>query len=265
MIDLHLHLLPDVDDGPEDLAGVVQMLDLAAAFGYTKLIATPHLVDGLEIAYHEHVQARYATVLPEAQRRGIEIGLGYEHRLAPDSAARLQDGEPSTLAGSRTVLVELPFHGWPTFTEFALAELRAAGYAALLAHPERYAAAQDDPEKIVALAESGVMMQLTIGSLTGLFGKPAKELSELMLRRDLVTVLASDAHSSGRRYQSVPEGLDRARALVGSERVRQLTIENPAALLADTALPPSAYRLDDADLAPAGGRMSWAKKLLARG
>lgn len=265
VIDLHLHLLPDVDDGPPDLDGAVQMLQLARQFGYERLIATPHLVDGLDITYHEHVQTQLATVLPEAQRIGIEVGLGYEHRLTPNSAARLDDGEPSTLAGSRTVLVELPFHGWPIFTEFALSELQAAGYRPLLAHPERYAAAQNDPHKIAALAESGVLMQLTISSLTGLFGKPAKELSEWMLRRDLVTVLASDAHSSGRRFQSVEEGLRRAREVVGDERVRQLTTENPAALLSDQELPVSKAVIADVDIEANGHRKSWTKRLLTRG
>ena len=97
-----------------------------------------------------------------------------------------------------TLLVELPFVGWPTFTERVLFDVQAAGYRVLLAHPERYEAVMNDPDVLIPLRERGILMQLTTGSLAGLFGKRSKEVSEQLLREGSIDILASDAHSAGR-------------------------------------------------------------------
>jgi protein-tyrosine phosphatase len=237
VLDLHLHILADVDDGPTDRDESEAMLRLAASLGYTELVATPHLKDPLTSPYAERVAEERAWLTSVADDLGITLRPGFEIRLAPDTARQLEAGDPITLAGSRTALVELPFAGWPVFTDQALFDIMTAGFRPLLAHPERYAAALDNPGLIYALYERGVLLQLTTGSLAGLFGKRSREVAEQFLTDGIVDVLASDAHSAGRRFVSVAEGIARAGELVGEERVAQLTGANPAALLADQPLP----------------------------
>jgi protein-tyrosine phosphatase len=169
-------------------------------------------------------------------RAGHFLATVSELRASSVCGSRLESFEPITLAGSRTVLVELPFVGWPTYTEQALFDVMAAGYRPLLAHPERYAAALENPGLIYGLHERGVLMQLTTGSLAGLFGKRSREVAEQLLRDGIVDVLASDAHSAGRRFVAVGEGLARAKELIGGRRVQQLTTDNPKALLEDRDL-----------------------------
>ncbi len=235
MIDLHLHILPDVDDGPGTLDESRDMLRLATSFGFSTLVATPHLQSRISDDYLELVDEAYAQLRPHADASGIELKRGFEVRIDPGLPAWLRAGDPVALGSSHTVLVELPFSGWPTFTEHVLFEVQAAGFTPLLAHPERYTAAMEDPDLLLNLHERGVLFQVTTGSVSGLFGRGAKTLSELLLRRGAVDILASDAHSAGRRFVSVTEGLARATELVGEQRVRELTVLNPAALLADRA------------------------------
>jgi protein-tyrosine phosphatase len=261
VIDLHIHLLPGVDDGPETVDQATGMLDRAAALGFTRIVCTPHLDGPLGRAFQALVEERLDTMRPIAAGRGITLDAGFEIRLSPGTAHQLAEGEPSTMAGSRTALVELPFSGWPLYTDSALFELMAAGFRPLLAHPERYRAVQDDLDLAVALAERGVLMQLTLRSLTGLFGKEARRVSEALLRRDLATVLATDAHSGGQRFVSTGAGIARARELVGEERTRQLVHDNAEALLDDRELPPSAM----GETGEPAARVGWAKRLLARG
>jgi protein-tyrosine phosphatase len=218
------------------------MIDLAAELGYSSLVATPHLLEPLNDAYDSIANSRLEELLQHATTRGLTLNRGYEVRLSPDIGRRLESGEPITLAGSRTVLVELPFSGWPLYTEHALFDILSAGFVPLLAHPERYEAAVEQPQRILDLHERGVLMQLTGGSLAGLFGKRARSLSEHLLRAGAVDVLASDAHSAGRRFVSVTEGLAHAERIAGAGRVRQLTVDNPRALLSDQPLPPSLAR-----------------------
>jgi protein-tyrosine phosphatase len=239
VLDLHIHILAQIDDGPSSRDESASMLSLAASLGYSQLVATPHLLDSLTDDYAQRVAEEHNWLSPVAREYGVELKSGFEVRVTPDIGSRLECGEPITLGGSRGVLVELPFAGWPTFTDQALFDIMAAGYRPLLAHPERYAAVIENPTLIYDLHERGVLMQLTTGSLTGLFGKRTSEVSEQLLRAGLVDILASDAHSAGRRFVSVVDGLARASELVGADKVRQLTQDNPAALLADEPLPES--------------------------
>jgi protein-tyrosine phosphatase len=239
MIDLHLHLLPAVDDGAASIDISLAMLDLADDLGFTTLVATPHLDGALRSTYESKVRHALATLIEAATQHGsmIAIELGFEIQLAPDLPARLAAGERSCLAGSETVLVELPFAGWPNFAEQTLFDLQTLGARPLLAHPERYSAVQSDIGKALDVVERGVMLQVTIGSLVGLFGKPAQRIAEQLLREDAATVLASDAHSAGQRFVSVADGLARAEQLIGPGRARQLVYDNPKALLENKPLP----------------------------
>ena len=242
MIDLHLHLLPAIDDGASSLDVSVAMLERASHLNYSTLVATPHLDGPLTVEFESKVRAALSQVLSAAKGMPIAIELGYEIMLSPDIPARLAAGERSRIAGSTTVLVEIPFVGWPIYTEQTLFDIQMQGLRPLLAHPERYVAAQVEPEKVLTLAERGVLLQVTLGSLVGLFGKPAQRLAELLLREGAVTILATDAHSAGHRFTAVEEGLKQAEALVGPEIVRQLTYDNPKALLESRPLPPPAAR-----------------------
>lgn len=236
MIDLHLHLLPDVDDGATSIAVADEMLEKAQRWGFHTLVTTPHLVEPLTGAYQSHIEDALADVRGLATSRQMEVLLGYEAILTPDLPGRLAAGEPITLGGSRALLVELPFAAWPHHAETTLFALQTAGYRPILAHPERYVTLLDDPDRGLQLARRGVILQVTIGSLAGLFGKRVQHTAERWLRTGAVDLVASDAHSAGHRLSAVPKGLARLERIVGGAEVRRMTVDVPAALLRDTAL-----------------------------
>lgn len=211
MIDLHLHLLPDVDDGSSSLNESRAMLATFASMGFDRLVATPHLMEPLSDEYYQLVLAAMGEVSPAAAEAGVSLGLGFEHLLSPRLAARLEAGEPSTMAGSWAVLVELPFAAWPADTAHSLYTLRTAGYQPILAHPERYLEAFANPQLVLDSAAHGAVLQLTTGSFIGLYGKESQELSRLLLQACVdggyPMVLSSDAHSNGRRLTSVADGI----------------------------------------------------------
>ncbi len=223
MIDLHLHLLPAVDDGPPTLDVSEAMVVAASSLGFDRLVATPHLEGPLRPEFVQRVRTALADVQRIGAQHGVQVSAGWEIQLSPDVPARLERGEALTLAGSSTVLVELPFSGWPLHADRTLFEIQTVGFRVLLAHPERYVVVQQSVEKAIELVDRGVLLQVTFGSLTGLFGKPAQRVAEELLRRDAVTVLASDAHSAGSRFLSVAEGRARAIELAGAARVDQET------------------------------------------
>lgn len=237
MIDLHLHLLPDVDDGATSISVTEEMLREAQRCGFQTLVTTPHLVVPLTGSYQAHIDGVLAEVREVAESKHMEVLLGFEAVLTPDLPGRLAAGEPITLAGSKAILVELPFAAWPHHAETTMFALQTAGYRPILAHPERYQALMDDPDRGLQLASRGVILQVTIGSLTGLFGKRVQQTAERWLRAGAVDLVASDAHSAGHRLSAVPKGLARLERIVGATEVRRMTAEVPATLLRDAALP----------------------------
>ena len=236
MIDLHSHLLPAVDDGATSPEVTAAMLAKAQATGFTTMVATPHLPGPLDAAYRERVEAAYRQTRVMAAAVGVEVRLGYEVALTPDLPDRLERGEPSTLDGGSAILVDVPFAGWPHHADDTFFALQVAGFQPILAHPERYAELQRDPGRAASLVERGVALQVTIGSLVGVFGKTAQRTAEQMLRQGLVHLVATDAHSAGHRFAAVPAGLQKLRDLVGEERLVQLVQAVPQALLAGDPL-----------------------------
>ena len=237
MIDLHLHILPGVDDGASNLDVAGSMFAEAKRQGFTHLVATPHLIDRLSDSFYSQVQAAIESVRPIATNLGIDLLLGFEVLLTPDLPQRLSRGEPSTLAGSTAILIELPLTVWPTYTETTLFELQTAGYRPILAHPERYGKLQRDPDLAMRLAEQGVALQVTTSAINGLFGKSIQRVVDRWLQAGAVHLVASDAHSRGRRMMDVPAALSRLERLVGTHEVRRLTTDAPRALLTNTAVP----------------------------
>lgn len=237
MIDLHSHVLPGIDDGSPSLDVTIDMLDVYARHGFRTVAATPHLMGHLDSAYRAAVEAAFREVEPLARERGITLLRGFEIRLAPSSPEQVLRGEPVTYEDTKAALVDLAFAGWPLYTESALFGIQAAGCRVVLAHPERYPAIQEDPAMADELVSRGVILQVTIGSFSGAFGKRAKKCAEELLARGVVQLAATDAHSAGHRMAAMPAGLQRMSELLGEEQVRQLTVAAPAALLNGDPVP----------------------------
>jgi len=235
MIDLHHHCLPGVDDGPRTLEEAVAQCEAAFEDGIRTVVATPHRLHPQfdcppEAARRAHADLAAALA---ARRIGIELLLGAEVHCSEGLAAGLGDGSLLPLAGSRRwFLLELPHSHVPVNLDRVVFSLQIAGWYPLLAHPERNTELVERDGALAALRRQGVRTQLTAMSVTGGFGRAAREASERWLREGLVDVLATDAHGTGRRPPRLSEAVERAAAIVGREAADRLVGENPRRILA---------------------------------
>jgi len=219
------------------------MLDWMASVGYSQLVATPHLMEPLNSVYAGVVNATFRQVAPLASQRGIVLHTGFEHMVAKNLPQRLATGEASTLAGSRAVLMEVPFIGWDYSADRVLYDLQSQGFRPILAHPERYIEALARPELVQALAERGVILQLTLAAIAGTYGSPVRDLARRLLVWSLETnlpfLLATDAHSTGRRLTDSLAGRKWIERNVGNGRqvLEWAGHGIPAALIEDQPLP----------------------------
>jgi protein-tyrosine phosphatase len=240
MIDLHSHILPDLDDGVATLAEALALGRMAAADGIRTIAATPHSPASTASRRYdpsvirEQVAALNATLAAEAI--DLTVIAGTEICYDGDLVERLRSGALLSYGASRAVLLELRYDTLPSAIDQALFALQIAGYRVVLAHPERIAAVQRDPNVLLPLIERGTLMQLTAEALTGQQGQRLQAAAETLLTHGMAHVLASDAHGvPPRRAPILSAARDRAVALLGPSAAALVTT-TPAAILQDAPL-----------------------------
>jgi protein-tyrosine phosphatase len=243
VIDLHSHLLPAIDDGPEDMEGAVALARAAAADGTRVLAATPHCredhprVKAAELAARaDEVRARLA-----AEAVALEIVQGGEVSLTWAAGASEDDLRRVSFGGrGADLLIETPHAPLPRGFEMSLEAVALRGYRIVLAHPENNPSFQTQPARLRELAAQGIVLQVTARSLLG--GRRsvrATALARSLVADGVAHVLASDAHSAGAfRPPQLAAGAAAVATLAGDGRARWMVEDAPAAILAGAPVPP---------------------------
>jgi protein-tyrosine phosphatase len=242
MIDLHAHVLPGIDDGPSELEGALALAAAAVRAGTRVMAATPHIGFSHGVAPAE-LAARVVELRDALASHGIPLDLVQGGELAPDRTLDLSDADLISIAlgGSRCVLLECPFTRAGALMARLVAHLQAKGFRVLLAHPERSPDFLDNPSALRALVERGAYVQLTAGSLSGVFGDRVREASRSFLAQGLVHAVASDAHAAhGARSPTLRALVSGALAEWHQDEAfaTWLCTGAPRALLSDAELPP---------------------------
>lgn len=241
MVDLHTHLLPGIDDGPPDVEGSVALARAAAEQGTRILGATPHLRGDFPDSRAGELAGRCREVRAALVDAGIDILVVQGAEAGLTWAVHAGDDElaAASYAGLGTdLLVETPYTGLSdTFEELLFAVARR-GYRLVLAHPENNPSFQRSPRRLYALAERGVLLQVTARSLLRGDRRGSRALAAALVRDGVAHVLASDAHSAGpKRPPELAAGAAAAAELVGAPRARWMVDGAPAAILVGQPLP----------------------------
>jgi protein-tyrosine phosphatase len=233
MIDLHAHILPALDDGPQSDAAALELARAAVAGGTTAIATTSHINRSFGLTADDLAGARaaFAAVLREA---GVPLELLAGGEIAHTRLPRLSDEDlrAFALGGGPYVLLECPLAGSDDLAPL-VDDLHARGFRVLLGHPERSPAFQREIGRLERLVDAGALAQVTTGAFTGDFGAIAQRTALDMTERGLVHVLASDTHDTLHR----PPDLTAADAVLGTEQREWMAAAAPAAILAGEPLP----------------------------
>ncbi|WP_302952127.1 tyrosine-protein phosphatase [Holdemania filiformis] len=226
MIDIHSHLIPEVDDGSQSLEESLSLLKQAEQDGITELITTPHFMKNGEFRIKASELVQRLSELKQAYTGSIKLHLGNELYIHPDLPELLEKGEVLTLAESDYILVEFPFQNYKDEYDEILYEL-SLKYRIVIAHPERYSYVQEDPNFCLRWLNEGYYLQANQNSL---FKKETNKTLIPMIENGFVSFMASDAHNEHRLCV-----LSEARKLLeeefGERFAVQLTQENPEKIL----------------------------------
>ena len=236
MIDLHCHILPGIDDGPDDMAGTLAMAREHVARGTTTVVATPHVgwdypnsAEVIAAGVLEVNAALQAEGIPLEVLPGAEVALTRAVDMSAEQLGALR------LGGSPWLLLEAPISVDAPGIDGLVGIVQSRGVRVLLAHPERCASFHTDPDLLARLIAGGCLAQVTAGALTGFFGRTVQAAARRYVDAGLVHVVASDSHDDRHRAPGMGEQMDDA----GYGPLRAwMAADVPRALLDGVPAPP---------------------------
>lgn len=229
MIDLHCHIIPEVDDGAQNMTESLEIAYQLQNAGFKTIFATPHVIEGRNTLSCDRIIEGTSRVNQALQKEGLDLEVlpGAECYIFPELAKWVSEGKIMTLGNmNKYLLVELPMLEVPSYTEKVFFDLQVMGITPVLAHPERYKELADTPERLVEWARKGVLLQLNLRSIDGRYGEGPAQLARILLRSNMIHTIGSDAHRAihGKSYQ---ESLTSIVDIIGQEKYKYITFEVP--------------------------------------
>ena len=236
MVDIHSHILPEVDDGPKSWDVSVAMCKTAAADGITHMVATPHANDRYHYdrEYLKGLVAHLQTLIGDS----LKLGLGCDFHLSIDN---LQDAmaHPTryVIEDTRYLLVEFNNYSIPQNITESFFQLGNCGITPIITHPERNPILRESPQRVLEWAELSCVVQMTGSALTGFWGERTQRVAQWLLEHQAVHVLATDAHDTEKRVPILSTARDAAAEICGEEIAEALVEGNPRAIISNEPLP----------------------------
>ncbi|MEI2472471.1 CpsB/CapC family capsule biosynthesis tyrosine phosphatase [Peribacillus frigoritolerans] len=246
MIDLHCHILPEVDDGSKDMQESIAMARKAVEVGITHVFATPHHLNERYVNMKDDIIdcVFYLNKCLQQENIPLTVHPGQELRIHRELFVSLEKGEVLTLDNNgKYLMLELPSGHVPTYTQELIYELLLKGITPIIVHPERNKELIENHNLLFKLVQEGALSQLTSGSIIGLFGKNVKSFSKKIVEHNLAHFIATDAHNLASRgfflqeaYESITKSFGLNRTFYFKENAELLirgqspSIEKPVSI-----------------------------------
>jgi protein-tyrosine phosphatase len=236
MFDLHCHLLPGIDDGPDTLSDALDLARAAVADGITHSVLTSHVDPERYSNQRSNLQTAHADFSKHLAAEGIplDVRLGGEARLCPELIDLIAEDQMPFLGevnGWRILLLEFPHQMIPVGSGRFIYSLLKLKIRPLIAHPERNKAVMAHPDKIHEFTDAGCWLQLTSGSLAGRFGPVAQSVAFQLVEEGWHCIAATDAHNLTSRPPLLSEGRDVLRNRYGEAVAHSMVVERPGQIL----------------------------------
>ncbi|WP_048766245.1 capsular polysaccharide biosynthesis protein Cps4B [Streptococcus cristatus] len=240
MIDIHSHIIFDVDDGPKTLEDSRRLLEESYRQGVRTIISTSHRRKGMFETPEEKIAANFKQVQELAKQVADDLTVlyGAEIYYTSDILKKLEEGTFPSLGGTKYVLIEFSMNTPYKDIHSALGNVIRLGMTPVVAHIERYHCLENDEDRVSELINMGCYMQVNSSNVlkSKLFGdryKFMKKRVQFFLERDLVHFVASDMHNLDDRPPYMQKAYQIVAKKYGAERAEELFKTNQEILLSN--------------------------------
>lgn len=225
--DMHSHILPGIDDGAKNLESSLSLAKRFRELGFKKLIATPHIMAD----YFRNTPDTVHKALDllrnglEQNQIDLEVNAAAEYYLDETFENKIERKEVLTFGAKQYLLFELSYINAPHNIFEVIAKMQNAGYQPVMAHPERYPYYYSSIENYEQIRDTGCLLQLNTISLTGYYGKGAKQVAEELVDKFLIDFVGSDMHHL-RHADALKESLSlqRLQSILSQPQLNNLTL-----------------------------------------
>jgi protein-tyrosine phosphatase len=236
VIDIHCHILPEVDDGPKSWETAETMCRMSAQDGIEHIVATPHAND--RYYYDRPYLSGLLSRLQEKIGDTPKLSLGCDFHLSFENMANaLQTPERYCIGDTRYLLVEPSNFSVPQQIDEWLTQLEERNVTAIITHPERNPILQQTEDRVLRWIELGCAVQVTASAITGSWGTRAQQMAQWLLKKKAVHIVATDAHDIQRRPPVLSEAAKAIAKDYGEDLARALVEGNPGAVVRNESLP----------------------------
>jgi protein-tyrosine phosphatase len=194
MIDIHTHILPGIDDGPETWEISLVILRAGAEDGIRGAVCTSHVLDNLTSETESRILETFKELAVRVQQDGIPISLYLGSEIHIEAVFQRKSPIITFGGKGKFALVELPMGSIPQHVDRFFFDLMIDGVTPILAHPERNLSILRNPGRAYEWAQRGVLFQLNAGSLLGVFGADVRKTAHQMIELGWANFVASDCH-----------------------------------------------------------------------
>ncbi|MFL5328015.1 MAG: tyrosine-protein phosphatase [Gemmataceae bacterium] len=234
LVDIHVHLLAGLDDGPKTPEDALSMCRMMAGEGIGHTVACAHQNDDYPNNTPDVIRSATAKLAEGVKSLDLPVTVYpcAEVMVSPELLDRLKSGELMTVADNRKyILLEMP-HGLCVELQWMVEELVQRGVRPILGHAERSEELLHDPGKIEALISAGCLVQVSSKSITHPATREDAAAIKSWFRRRIVHVLGSDGHSLRRRPPVMADAFRQVQKWVGDAEATRVGSENGLAILA---------------------------------
>lgn len=223
--DMHSHILPGLDDGSQNLETSIRFVKELHQLGYKKFICTPHIISDIHPNTPLTIQPAYELLKQALLKENVPVALGFaaEYMVNNEFDDILKEGNILSFGIEKYVLIEMSYLTVSMNIREAIFELIIKGYKPILAHPERYNYYHRKNEKIIDFVEAGCLLQVNLLSLTGYYGKPAKDTARWLIKQKVISFAGTDLHHD--RHLALMQKLATDKSII--EPLKGLTLLNP--------------------------------------
>jgi len=236
LIDIHSHVLPKIDDGPQSWEETMAMLHQALEDGISEIAITHHILSNLGYEKEKEIIEKFKELKERIKKEKLKLKIHLGAEIYAQADMELHHKISTYDNNKKYFLVEFPMQGVPKFAMERFFEIIMDGMVPIIAHPERNAGVIRNPTRALEFVQRGALLQMNGGSIVGRHGSPVRDTAMILLNSNLIHFCGSDAHNTSSRPMKLRDALFAVAEGWGEERARALFKTNPQKALTGEAI-----------------------------